>query len=479
MKKCKTIAFTLSKGGVGKTTTTLNLGAALAVEGYRVCLVDNDPQGNLGIALGVNATALEHSLATLMLCVLEGYMPDVESCIVKSGSLDLIPTSQKLNAIEKRLIMEKTQDILSDAAVKPEHILKTVLSELQENYDYILIDCAPSLGMLTINALAASDSVILPMEAHYLSYEALGQTLNLINRVKSSINHALEAGGILLTKYQHRTSLCRSIKDTMYKTYGETVNIFAEPIPYSIKAAEQTVHEILAGHNRVEAMKKLSRRDVPAIIRQLDDDQAALVVVNTNLKQREKLLPSEKAFAYKMQMEVLRNRGIPTNKYDDLASYFNALKESAQNEHEEKLRDVVADANGVDRNEIQRYMRLVHLLPELLELVDEEKLPVMAGYELSFLDRESQRIVFEYFFCGSSKDKLTVKNAEAIRAAYKAQKSITANSLYAILHKSVKKRGPVTYTFSHKSLMKEYNLPDKFDFSAFVHEKLKENFGER
>lgn len=216
---------------------------------------------------------------------------------------------------------------------------------------------------------------------------------------------------------------------------------------------------------------------MPAIIRQLDDDQAALVVVNTNLKQREKLLPSEKAFAYKMQMEVLRNRGIPINKYDDLASYFNALKESAQNEHEEKLRDVVADANGVDRNEIQRYIRLVHLLLELLELVDDEKLPIMAGYELSFLDRESQRVVFEYFFCGKSNDRLTVKNAEAIRTAYKAQKPITANSIYAILHKPVKKRGPVTYTFSHKALMKEYNLPDGFDLNIFLHDKLRENFG--
>lgn len=122
-------------------------------------------------------------------------------------------------------------------------------------------------------------------------------------------------------------------------------------------------------------------------------------------------------------------------------------------------------------------MRLVHLLPELLELVDEEKLPIMSGYELSFLDRESQRIVFEYFFCGNSKDRLTVKNAETIRAAYKTQKSITADSIYALLHKPVKKRGPVTYTFSHKALIKEYNLPDGFDLNLFLHEKLREIYG--
>jgi ParB family chromosome partitioning protein len=223
--------------------------------------------------------------------------------------------------------------------------------------------------------------------------------------------------------------------------------------------------EILAGHNRVEAMRKLGKSDIPAIIRDADDDQAVLIVVNTNLAQREKLLPSEKAFAYKLQMEAIKNGGN--------ASDGNGFAQGAQIGHRPKCVEIVAGGNNTDRHEIQRYIRLTLLLPTLLDLLDQERLPVMAGYELSFLDTGAQEAVLQYL----EGKKLTLKHAEAIRTAFQSGKPITVDSIPALLQKPKKKPGPVTYRFSQRELKKRYTLPDGFDFTAFIHEKLQETFG--
>lgn len=235
--------------------------------------------------------------------------------------------------------------------------------------------------------------------------------------------------------------------------------------------------EILAGHNRVEAMRRLGRRDIPAIKRNLDDDAAALLVVTTNLEQRDKLLPSEKAFAYKLQMETLqRQKGIIQN--GDMSCDGNGLEGEVQNEPEARLRDIAAEQHSVSCSEIQRYIRLVYLLPILLDLLDQDRIPVMAGYELSFLDTEAQQAVYHFFFGDTPpKEKLTVKAAETLRAAFQAGKPVMVEGIPAILQKPHKKKpGPVTFRFSFKELKKQYTLPDGFDVAAFLHEKLSEVF---
>jgi ParB family chromosome partitioning protein len=217
--------------------------------------------------------------------------------------------------------------------------------------------------------------------------------------------------------------------------------------------------EILAGHNRVEAMRRLGKSDIPAIVRAVDENQAALVVVNTNLEQREKLLPSEKAFAYKLQMEALGSNVSMVEYQIDTQRKGEILSESHRDSYAQ----------------VFRYIRLTLLTPELLDLLDQERYPIMAGYEISFLNVGSQQAVRDYFF-GKSAMKLSLKHAQAIRAAFHSGKPITAETIPGILQKPKKTPGPVTYRFSHKELKKQYPLPDGFDLTSFIHEKLHEAF---
>lgn len=269
-----------------------------------------------------------------------------------------------------------------------------------------------------------------------------------------------------------------------FKIYSEErLNALADSIardglqqPIIIRSIDGVVGwEILAGHNRVEAMKRLDKRDIPAIVRELTDDQAALVVVETNLKQREKLLPSEKAFAYKLQMEALQRQGVIIQN-GDLPSDSNGLEDGVQIGHQGKSRECVAESNGVHWHEIQRYVRLIFLLPNLLDLLDQDIFPVMAGYEISFLDTDIQQEVYLYFFESGAKDKLTLKHAEAIRAAYQIQTAITCETIPSILYKPKKKPGPQNLTIPSK-LLKRYAIPKGTDIEAAFHEFLQERFG--
>lgn len=243
MNTAKVIAVSLAKGGTGKSTSSINLAAALAAQGYKVCVVDNDPQGSMTTALGQEPKALKHTLASKMQNMLddtEGIL--VEECLLHCNTVDLLPSNQKLALMEKRLTVESKSTLFADEnELRSELVMRTVLEPLRELYQYILIDCPPSTGMLTVNALAAADSVLIPMESHFLGFEAIKQTLDLIARVKASVNPTLTIEGILLTKYQDRTNLCRTIRDSVLEEYGESLRIFSEPIAYSIKAAEQSV----------------------------------------------------------------------------------------------------------------------------------------------------------------------------------------------------------------------------------------------
>lgn len=243
MSKCNIMAVFLSKGGTGKSTSAINLAAALTAQGHSVCVIDNDPQGSMTTALGQEPKSLKYTLASKM----QNLLDDTEAipvidCLIPCGAVDLLPTNQKLALIEKRLTVESKSSLFADEnEIRSELVMREVLTPLRERYQYILIDCPPSTGMLTVNALSAADSVLIPMESHFLGFEAIKQTLELIGRIKSNINPSLQIEGILLTKFQDRTTLCRTIRNSVLEEYGESLHVFSEPIAYSIKAAEQSV----------------------------------------------------------------------------------------------------------------------------------------------------------------------------------------------------------------------------------------------
>lgn len=236
------ISISMAKGGVGKTSTAVNLSAALAKLGKRTLLVDCDPQqGNATLFLGHYPNELKLTIANAFNSVLDLGRTDIlkEIVINQAENFDLLPANPKLETIQNRLIAERNDIGIfdDDNALKPHEILKTMLRSLN-GYEYIIIDCPPSISMLTINALVAADSVLLPVEAHYECYEALIQTLDVIARIKSNWNTELKIEGILLTKYQSRTKLCNEVSEYTRKNFGSEIHIFNNTIPSSIRVAE-------------------------------------------------------------------------------------------------------------------------------------------------------------------------------------------------------------------------------------------------
>ena len=209
MSDCKVIAIANQKGGVGKTTTTFNLGVALKNQGKRVLVVDADPQGDLTTYMGYNESELKTTLAQLMESVIYDSQLDTRQAILKNNEgIDLIPSDLDLSATEAMLVN----------AMRREITIRTILSDVKKEYDYILIDCMPSLGMLTINALACSDKVIIPVQDHFLAAKGMGHLLKSVSRVKRTINPGLEVGGILLTLVNSRTNLSKETIQDLKET---------------------------------------------------------------------------------------------------------------------------------------------------------------------------------------------------------------------------------------------------------------------
>ena len=230
--KCKVIAITNQKGGVGKTTTTFNLGVALAKQGKRVLVVDVDPQSNLTTYAGwYDENELKYTLTDLM----EQSMNDdeikiKESILHHSENVDLIPSNLSLSALENSLTY----------AMSREYTLRNCLSSIKDDYDYILLDCQPSLGMLTINALASANSVIIPVQSEYFALRGMTDLFKIINKVRRQINPTLKIEGALLTLVDSRANLPKEIATQLKDNYGSILKLFNTQIPRAVKTAEST-----------------------------------------------------------------------------------------------------------------------------------------------------------------------------------------------------------------------------------------------
>lgn len=224
------IALSNQKGGTGKTTTCANLGIGLAQEGKRVLVVDNDPQASLTISLGwTQPDKLPVTLSTLMgRAIMDEPIRAEEAILHHSEGMDVLPASIELSGMEVSLVN----------AISRESVLRQVLEELSLRYDHMLIDCMPSLGMLTINALAAANSVIIPVQAQYLPAKGLEQLLQTVAKVRRQLNPRLKIDGILLTMVDSRTNFNREISALLRETYGGKIRVFATDIPHSVRAAE-------------------------------------------------------------------------------------------------------------------------------------------------------------------------------------------------------------------------------------------------
>ena len=234
MKDCEVIAVANQKGGVGKTTTVFNLGVALAKEGKRVLLIDGDPQGNLTTYMGFDSPDdLKVTLSTIMLNEINNDDSNIkESVLHHKENIDLIPSDLELSSLEFSLVN----------AMCRESTMKKSLCHLKREYDYILIDCQPSLGILTINALAFANRVIKPTQGHYFSAKGMTELIKTIKRINRKINSDLIIDGVLFTMIDNRTNLSKELKSDLITNYGSKIHFYNSQIPMAIKTAESTAY---------------------------------------------------------------------------------------------------------------------------------------------------------------------------------------------------------------------------------------------
>ncbi|MCI2035822.1 MAG: AAA family ATPase [Oscillospiraceae bacterium] len=267
------IAIANQKGGVGKTTTCANLGIGLARSGKKVLLIDDDAQGSLTASLGwQQPDQLDETLASIMGKMIEDKPIDPQEGILHHAEgVDLMPANIELSGMEVSLVN----------AMSRETVLRQYLENVKHSYNYVLIDCMPSLGMLTVNALAAADSVLIPVQAEYLPVKGLEQLLRTIAKVRRQINPHLKIEGILLTMVNERTNYAKDIISLLHETYGGKMKIFDNTIPLSVRAAEISAEgtSIYAHdpHGKVAQAYELLTREVLKIEKQRQKYKADLI----------------------------------------------------------------------------------------------------------------------------------------------------------------------------------------------------------
>lgn len=222
----KIIAVTNQKGGVGKTTTAINLSAALARDGEKVLLVDIDPQGNTTSGTGIDKNSINNCIYDILI----NEFPIDKVVVSAKKNLDVVPATIQLAGAEVELVSTVSREVK----------LKNALTKIKNRYSYILIDCPPSLGLLTINALTAADEVLIPIQCEYYALEGLGQLMNTIDLVKRHLNKELRVGGVVLTMYDSRTNLSSQVAGEVKDYFKELVH--GSIIPRNVRLSEAPSH---------------------------------------------------------------------------------------------------------------------------------------------------------------------------------------------------------------------------------------------
>ena len=533
--KATVIACVNQKGGTGKTTTCENLGAGLVMNGKKVLLVDFDPQASLSISLGYpKPEELPVTIADMMKKVVdEKEIRPGEGILHHEEGMDLMPSSIELSGMEVSLVN----------TISRETVLKEYLESVKRDYDFVLLDCSPSLGMLTINAMAAADTLLIPVQASYLPAKGLEQLLQTVNKVRRQINPKLKIEGILLTMVDARTNDAKEISELIRNAYGGKIKVYDTEIPRSVRASEiskegtsifkhdpggkvadayreltrevvknaekrrkrnleqegrtesqqehvqmiplselhpfeghpfrvvddeemqKTVesvkqygvltpaiarpdpdggYEIISGHRRLRASELAGLDKLPVIVREMDDDEAIIYMVDSNL-QREHILPSERAFAYKMKLDAIKHQGARTDLSQEGTSSRVGMKSP-------QALELVGKEAGDSRNQVHRYIRLTELIPEIRDMVDEKKIAFNPAVELSYLKPEEQR----EFLDAMDYAQATPSLSQAQRLKKLSQEGECKLDAMCEVMNEVKKDDMTTITIPHDVLRKYF-----------------------